>query len=151
MINKEMFVQNAKNLLALLDKYPDYCPVMHSFARNSDGSQIWDIHRLEKEVSTLSCGTSFCLAGLQAMEEGYPKEFVDAIDDFDFVYFSASKITYCVNKYDPLEEREVQKHWDFLYSEDWPNDRDATIRRLEYIVETNGKLPEYWEEFGFNG
>lgn len=141
MVNKERYVENAKEILSLLKKYPDYCPSMGAFASTKDGISIINLKKIKE------CGTSFCLAGLQAVEDNFPSEYVWGSGDsreFNFTWYSKDKMGIDDETIDTLSN----VYWDFVYDATWPNTRESAIKRLNYIIE-NGDMPpvNLWREF----
>lgn len=139
MVNREIYVQNAKEILALLDKYPAYCPNMVAFAETEGGISILNLKKVKE------CGTIFCLAGLQAKEDDFPSEYICGFGDyreFNFYRYSRNKVGMCV--LGTLD----QVYWDFVYASTWPNTRDSAIKRMSYIIE-HGDIPpvDLWKNF----
>ena len=133
---KERYIQNAKDILKMLQDHPEFVPKMSRFC-NMDFDEV---HNTEHP-----CGTSYCLVGYQAHLDGYPEKYFDSDNWFDYHPYSEDKCGY-LSFY-------VYKHWDFIYDGDWPDTRESAIARCQYIIDHDGDIPDVddWEEMGWQG
>lgn len=82
------------------------------------------------------CGTTYCLAGILAHQDGYPKEYISCISGY-FFYWSYSEDLIGFG----IEENE----WRFLFSEFWSNSLEHAKKRAQYVLENDACPNE--EEF----
>ena len=77
-----------------------------------------------------SCGTSYCIAGILAAKDNYPKQFISDV---------TGKIEYIRYSYDLVNGSD--DIWDFLFSIQWPNCLAHAKKRAQYVLD-NGDAPE---------
>lgn len=127
--NKERYIQNAKDIIEMLEAEPDFIPVMRDYC--SVGLKMEYLVKNE-------CGTSYCLAGKQAQLDGFPGEFITLSGEFDFRSYSMYKCGYSLN----------DRKWNFLYNFNWLDSREHAIKRCQYIIDNEGDVPDNldWEK-----
>lgn len=125
----ERYIQNARDIIQMLTAHPEFVPVMVSFC---------SVTGTIEEVRAAECGTTYCLAGMQARLDNYPSEFVESLEIFNYRAYSRWKCGFNVDT----------NEWIFIYGGHWPDTRESAIARCQYIV-ANGAPPpqENWGDY----
>lgn len=81
-------------------------------------------------ISEGACGTSFCMLGDLAAQDGYPGEEVSEV---------------CYSYYEYGEEligkNSSSPEWEWLFDAGWSNNLQAAKERCQYVID-NGKAPD---------
>lgn len=120
MSNLSKYQETAKRIIEVLN-YDEFELNMDTY--NSDGRILENTI-----VGEDTCGTSFCLAGWLAHKDDYPTEF--------FLYGRFDHDEYA----NSLLDGDSDFEWEFLFGPRWPNDKEAAIKRAQYVVD-NGTHP----------
>lgn len=108
-----------------------------------------DINR-RRELKT--CGTAMCILGALAHLDEYPEIFRKNYftpEHFNFNYVPYGH-TLLGHSTDASGKEEVV--WDFFFHGGWPSSVEATIERMNYIIEHGiPKDINVWEELGYAG
>lgn len=83
------------------------------------------------------CGTTFCLAGWLAHKDDYPEDYLSGTGAFNYGAYAADLVGRG-RYYESL----------FLFSSYWPNDKEAAIKRCEYVLK-HDDCPdeEFWSDY----
>ena len=76
------------------------------------------------------CGTTFCMAGDLARQDGYPGGDINNIEDYDYFAYSAGLIGVT----------DSSPEWAWLFDGEWPNDLELAKERCNYAIQ-HGKAP----------
>lgn len=122
--------KTAQRILDLLVD-PHFILDMQTFSSLED-----DMPTLYNSTSEAPCGTTFCLAGALAHQDGYPEEYRVEIGFTSFRYLDYSL--------DLLGVRNGgSRLWNFLFDDRWDNNFDNAVLRAKYVLKY-GKAPESW-------
>lgn len=124
-VNFKKYQQNARDIEALLERFPDYCPTMRMY--NSK-------ERIERGVEHV-CGTHMCLAGLQAHMEDYPEDYITS-SRFMYDEFSYDKAGLDMPELKTSTDPEFIL-WSYIYGPTWPDSREDAFRRIDVILSYN--------------
>lgn len=86
-----------------------------------------------------TCGTTFCLVGWLAQQDGYPEQYRTGTDDsgskFSFAYLAYSA--------DFLGIDDVTKSplWQFLFIDFWPDKLNQAKKRAQYLLDNDCNYP----------
>lgn len=140
-IDFKKYQQNARDIKALLERFPDYCPAMEVY--NSK-----DLDCIERGVEHV-CNTFMCLAGLQAHIEDYPEDYITSSGRFLYDDLSQDKAGLGMPRIKNLTDPEWIL-WNYIYGPTWPDSREDAFRRIDVILShenVNDLLETIKEEF----
>lgn len=125
-IDFNKYQQNARDIKALLEQFPDYCPAMEMY--NSK-----DLELIERGVEHV-CSTFMCLAGLQAHIEDYPEDYTPStLTEFKYDEFSYDKAGLDMPRIkNPTDPEWIL--WNYIYGPTWPDSREDAFRRVTVIL-----------------
>lgn len=135
--DKEKYLANAKAIKEMLETY----------TFNIDMNRWCSLYNEQVVDKTEhTCETSYCLVGYQAHLASYPNNFrflgMYGKESFDYEAFSTH-----LSGATPFTPA-----WNFIYSLHWENSKESALKRMNYVIENNGKFPmdaDAWLEFGW--
>lgn len=128
-----MRIEILKKIRDYLKNNPTHNLYMDNYVSN-DNTLIFTPTDYE---SSVSCGTSTCVAGLiPLVDPDFAKGFIHTDRTYDFCKMSMA----CVGKSKEL--------WNWLFHPRWGNDVDDAIKRLDYII--NGGTLYDWSILKYN-
>lgn len=86
-----------------------------------------------------TCGTTFCLVGWFAQQDGYPEKYRTGTNDtgskfsFDYLEYSADFLGVCNDTKYTL--------WQFLFIDFWPNNLNLAKKRAQYLLDNDCNYP----------
>lgn len=107
-----------------MEDYTNLVDLLHD-----NNQHLSDLEDKVYDASNHLCGTTYCLAGKLAAEDGYPEQFRNLISNNNFFNH-----TEYVNEYlefpCSLDE--------FIFSGHWPNDLDQAKKRAQLMLDNAG-------------
>lgn len=105
-----------------------------------DMSTFCNERYIDKEnLGRNTCGTTFCLVGWFAQQDGYPKQYREEESNydnkftFDYLAYSADSLDINIDSQSLL--------WQFLFIDFWPNDLNQAKKRAQYLLDNDCNYP----------